>query len=53
MSVITGPADTAPDCQRRHWLRRGGEIIRCLNAATGKEIWKNKYDADESPAGLS
>jgi len=23
----------------------GGEILRCLDAATGKELWKDKYDA--------
>lgn len=25
--------------------QEGGEIIRCLNAADGKEIWQEKYDA--------
>ncbi len=33
--------------------QEGGEIIRCLNAATGDEIWKEKYDAQgaDGPAG--
>ncbi|HEY9173645.1 MAG TPA: PQQ-binding-like beta-propeller repeat protein, partial [Verrucomicrobiae bacterium] len=25
--------------------QEGGEITRCLDAATGKELWKDKYDA--------
>jgi outer membrane protein assembly factor BamB len=25
--------------------QEGGEVTRCLNAADGKEIWKDKYDA--------
>ena len=25
--------------------QEGGEITRCLNAADGKELWKDKYDA--------
>jgi outer membrane protein assembly factor BamB len=25
--------------------QEGGEIIRCLNVATGEELWRNKYDA--------
>ena len=25
--------------------QEGGEIIRCLDAATGKELWKDKYDS--------
>lgn len=24
--------------------QEGGEILRCLDAATGKELWKDKYD---------
>jgi outer membrane protein assembly factor BamB len=26
----------------------GQEVIRCLNAATGEEIWQNKYDTDDA-----
>lgn len=25
--------------------QEGGEILRCLNAADGKELWRDKYDA--------
>jgi outer membrane protein assembly factor BamB len=25
--------------------QEGGEILRCLNVADGKELWRNKYDA--------
>src|SRR5512145_2525637 len=25
--------------------QEGGEIIRCLEAASGKELWKDKYDS--------
>src|SRR5215467_15383094 len=25
--------------------QEGGEVIRCLDAATGKELWKDKYDS--------
>lgn len=25
--------------------QEGGEIIRCLDAATGKELWRDRYDA--------
>lgn len=29
------------------FAREGGsEVVRCLNAADGKEIWQDKYDAD-------
>jgi len=30
--------------------QEGGEIIRCLDAATGKELWKDKYDVLDSIA---
>src|SRR5882672_8870465 len=36
--------------------QEGGEIIRCLDAATGKELWKDKYDvlpANDPAQGFS
>lgn len=33
--------------------QEGGEVIRCLNAATGDEIWKEKWDALGATGGAA